>query len=88
VNGTLMHISNPHLPFGGVGESGMGAYHGRHGFLTLSHSRAVHTRSTAVDPPLSYPPYTPKKERILRKAIGLADPRDVMAKARSALRRR
>jgi aldehyde dehydrogenase (NAD+) len=88
VNGTLMHISNPHLPFGGVGESGMGAYHGRHGFLALSHSRAVHTRSTAVDPPLTYPPYTPKKERILRKAIGLADPRDVMAKARSALRRR
>ncbi|MFZ9629359.1 MAG: aldehyde dehydrogenase family protein [Ilumatobacteraceae bacterium] len=88
VNGTLMHISNPHLPFGGVGESGMGAYHGRHGFLTFSHARAVHTRSTAIDPPLLYPPYTEKKERLLRKGLSMADPRDVMAKARAALRRR
>ena len=87
VNGTLLHISNPNLPFGGVGESGMGAYHGRHGFVTFSHSRAVHTRSTAIDPPLLYPPYTEKKERILRKAMGMPDLRDVMARARSVLRR-
>lgn len=88
VNGTLMHISNPYLPFGGVGESGMGAYHGRHGFLALSHSRAVHTRSTSIDPSLMYPPYTAKKERLLRKGMSLSDPRDVLARARAALRRK
>lgn len=83
VNGTLMHISNPHLPFGGVGESGMGAYHGKFGFDTFSHHRAVHSRSTRLDPALMYPPYTAKKEKVLRKGMGMPDPRDVVAKARS-----
>jgi aldehyde dehydrogenase (NAD+) len=88
VNGTLMHISNPHLPFGGVGESGMGAYHGRYGFDTFSHTRAVHTRSTAIDPALMYPPYTDKKMKLLRRGIAMADPRDVVARIRSSLRGR
>ncbi len=87
VNGTLMHISNPHLPFGGVGESGMGAYHGRFGFETFSHQRSVMTRSTRLDPPISYPPYTAKKEKLLRRGLGMPDPRDVVAKVRSKLRR-
>lgn len=88
VNGTLMHISNPHLPFGGVGESGMGAYHGRFGFDTFSHTRSVHTRSTSLDPALMYPPYTAKKEKVLRKAMSMADPRDVVARLRSSLKGR
>ncbi len=87
VNGTLMHISNPHLPFGGVGESGMGAYHGRFGFDTFSHQRSVMTRSTRLDPPMTYPPYTAKKEKLLRRGLGMPDPRDVVAKVRSKLRR-
>lgn len=87
VNGTLMHISNPHLPFGGVGESGMGAYHGRFGFETFSHQRSVMTRSTRLDPPMTYPPYTAKKEKLLRRGLGMPDPRDVVAKVRSKLRR-
>lgn len=85
VNGTLLHISNPHLPFGGVGESGMGAYHGRHGFDTFSHQRSVFTRTTKLDPALMYPPYTAKKFRVLRKGMTMADPRDVVARLRSAL---
>jgi aldehyde dehydrogenase (NAD+) len=88
VNGTLFHISNPNLPFGGVGESGMGAYHGKFGFDTFSHLRAVHTRSTKIDPPLMYPPYTEKKEQLLRKGIALPDPRDVMARATGSVRRK
>jgi aldehyde dehydrogenase (NAD+) len=87
VNGTLLHISNPNLPFGGVGESGIGAYHGKFGFDTFSHQRGVHTRSTKVDPALMYPPYTAKKESILRKGMALPDPRDVAAKARHAFRK-
>jgi coniferyl-aldehyde dehydrogenase len=42
VNGTLLHIAQDNLPFGGVGASGMGAYHGRDGFLRFSHARAVY----------------------------------------------
>ena len=83
VNGTLLHISNPALPFGGVGESGMGAYHGKFGFDTFSHQRSVHTRSTKIDPALMYPPYTAKKEKVLRKGMVMPDPRDVVAKTRS-----
>jgi aldehyde dehydrogenase (NAD+) len=41
INDVLIHLANPHLPFGGIGQSGMGNYHGHHGFLTFSHSKAV-----------------------------------------------
>jgi aldehyde dehydrogenase (NAD+) len=88
VNGTVMQVSNPHLPFGGVGESGMGAYHGEAGFLTFSHEKAVFERSTRIDPPLLYPPYTPAKSAAIRAAYRLPDPRDLAAKAWARLRRR
>ena len=52
VNDTLFHIANPYLPFGGVGPSGMGAYHGEHGFQTFSHSKAILTKPTWLDPSL------------------------------------
>lgn len=87
VNGTLLHISNPNLPFGGVGESGMGAYHGKFGFDTFSHRRGVHTRSTKIDPAMLYPPYTAKKQKLVRKGMTMPDPRDVAAKVRGAFRR-
>ena len=87
VNGTLMHISNPNLPFGGVGESGMGAYHGKFGFDTFSHRRGVHSRSTKLDPAMMYPPYTSKKEKLLRKGMGMPDPRDLFARLRGAIRK-
>jgi aldehyde dehydrogenase (NAD+) len=88
VNGTLFHITNPHLPFGGVGPSGMGAYHGKFGFDTFSHQRSVHRRSTSVDPPVLYPPYTALKERVVRAGMRAGDPRDAVARLVGRLRRR
>ena len=87
INGTIMHISNPHLPFGGVGESGMGAYHGEHGFDTFSHRRSVHERSTRLDPSLLYPPYSQRTFAFVRKGLTLPDPRDLAARARGSVRR-
>ncbi len=56
VNDTVMHLLNPRLPFGGLGESGMGACHGRAGFDTFSHRRSVLRRGTRRDPAFRYPP--------------------------------
>jgi aldehyde dehydrogenase (NAD+) len=67
INGTLMQGVTPGLPFGGVGESGMGAYHGRFGFETFSHMKGVLDRATWLDPSFTYPPYTKLKDRILRR---------------------
>ena len=69
VNDTLMHIANHHLPFGGVGASGMGAYHGEFSFYTFSHAKAILKRGTWIDIPVRYPPYTPQKLAILRKMM-------------------
>ncbi len=69
VNGTLLHLAVPGLPFGGVGPSGMGAYHGRAGFDTFSHGKGVLDRTTRLDPPVTYPPYSRWKERLLRKVL-------------------
>lgn len=60
VNDPLIHFGNHRLPFGGVGESGMGAYHGRKGFDTFSHSKAVSKRGNWSDPPVRYAPYKGK----------------------------
>lgn len=88
VNGTLFHVANPHLPFGGVGPSGTGAYHGRWGFETFTHRRAVYTRGTRLDPSLLYPPFTAAKEKMVRRGIALPDPRDLPARARARWRAR
>ncbi len=66
VNDTLVHLSSSHLPFGGVGTSGMGTYHGYYSFLEFSHKRAVMERSTIVDVPLRYPPYSGKLPLVKR----------------------
>lgn len=57
INDTIVHIANDRLPFGGVGNSGMGSYHGRLSFDAFSHRRAVVTTPTRIDPPLRYMPY-------------------------------
>jgi aldehyde dehydrogenase (NAD+) len=67
VNATLLHLAVPELPFGGVGESGSGAYHGRTGFDTFSHRKSVLQRPTRPDPSVMYPPYTRLKDRLLRR---------------------
>lgn len=69
VNDVLTHIVPPSLPFGGVGASGMGAYHGEYSFTTFSHQRSVLRKSVRVDIPILFPPYTEKKEKIIRKVL-------------------
>jgi aldehyde dehydrogenase (NAD+) len=66
VNHTVMHFLVPELPFGGVGASGTGAYHGRAGFEELSHRKPVLRRGLRPDLSLTYPPFTEAKERLLR----------------------
>ena len=65
VNSTLLHIGPPELPFGGVGPSGIGAYHGQAGFDTFSHLRSVYERNVRPDPPVLYPPATAMKRRLI-----------------------
>lgn len=60
INDTIMHVSSNHLPFGGVGYSGMGSYHGKASFDTFSHYKSILNKSTALDIPLRYPPYKGK----------------------------
>lgn len=57
VNDTVVHLSIPRMPFGGVGESGMGGYHGKFGFETFSHHKSILKKSLLLDIPLRYPPY-------------------------------
>ena len=58
INDTIMHIANEKLPFGGVGPSGMSAYHGKESFKIFSHYRSVVTTTTLLDLPFRYMPYT------------------------------
>lgn len=69
INDTLMHISNHHLPFGGVGNSGLGKYHGKFGFDAFSHQKAILDKSIYLEPELKYPPYTDGKLKILKKLL-------------------
>jgi len=66
VNDVCMHCGNSELPFGGVGNSGIGAYHGKYGFDTFSHLKAV-LQKGGSDPALRYPPYTPFKLNTLKR---------------------
>jgi len=68
INNCVFHVANHHLPFGGVGKSGMGAYHGFHGFERFSHKKGVLKTATWIDIPLTYAPYG-NKLKILRKII-------------------
>lgn len=64
INDTMIHPTNPSLPFGGVGPSGMGSYHGEFGFKCFTHLKPVMHCSTLMDPKFRYPPYTPKARKI------------------------
>jgi aldehyde dehydrogenase (NAD+) len=66
INHLVYHLIVPELPFGGVGTSGTGAYHGRWGFETFSHRKAVLRRTTRPDPSIAYPPYTRLKQKLMR----------------------
>jgi len=67
INHVVVHLAVHGLPFGGVGASGMGAYHGKHSFDTFSHRRAVLKKATALDAAIMYPPYTDSKEGWIRR---------------------
>jgi aldehyde dehydrogenase (NAD+) len=67
INGTIMHIGNSAMPFGGVGPSGMGAYHGRFSYETFSHRKAVLKRGFRFDLKLMYPPYPEWRTKLVRK---------------------
>jgi aldehyde dehydrogenase (NAD+) len=69
INDGFMFAANPNLPFGGVGNSGTGAYHGKIGFDNFSHLKTVMKRSFWFDVPLRYPPFTSKKFKLLKKLI-------------------
>jgi aldehyde dehydrogenase (NAD+) len=66
INDVLLHIANKNLPFGGVGESGTGRYHGRESFRAFSNLKAVMKSSPRIDIPVKYPPFSKTKERILK----------------------
>ncbi|KRA37803.1 MULTISPECIES: aldehyde dehydrogenase family protein [unclassified Nocardioides] len=67
INHCAIHYLIPSLPFGGVGASGMGAYHGEWGFQALSHRKSVAAKGFRPDPSLVYPPYGPKARALMRK---------------------
>ncbi len=64
INDTLMHLANPNLPFGGVGLSGMGQYHGKYSFDTFSHDKSYTFKSTRLESSLYFPPYKGKLKYI------------------------
>jgi coniferyl-aldehyde dehydrogenase len=69
VNQTLMHLIPPDLPFGGVGDSGMGAYHGKYGFDAFSHRKSVLKKASRPDLKLLYPPYKPTVEKLVKRIM-------------------
>ena len=66
VNDTIMHIATHNMPFGGVGNSGMGSYHGKFGFDTFTHRKSVVFKPNFLDLPLRYQPYSKWKDKIIR----------------------
>ena len=66
INDTIIHLATCAMPFGGVGESGMGGYHGKTGFETFSHFRSIVDKKTWMDLPIRYQRYSRMKERLLR----------------------
>ncbi|GAA4425206.1 aldehyde dehydrogenase [Pontibacter saemangeumensis] len=66
INDTISHLANPNLPFGGVGASGMGSYHGKSSFDLFSHQKSILQRGTWLDLPLRYPPYRNRLQMLRR----------------------
>jgi acyl-CoA reductase-like NAD-dependent aldehyde dehydrogenase len=66
INDTVIQIASPHLPYGGVGTSGMGRYHGKKSFETFSNMRSVVVKSNLLDLSIRYPPYNKIKEAVIK----------------------
>jgi aldehyde dehydrogenase (NAD+) len=69
INNAAVQLGNPHLPFGGVGRSGHGSYHGRFGFEAFSHKKSILDSGTWFDPPFKYAPYSESALRMLKKVM-------------------
>jgi len=69
INDTVIHIATSHMGFGGVGHSGMGSYHGKKSFDTFTHYRSIVRKSTWLDLPFRYFPYTERKFRLIRRVL-------------------
>jgi aldehyde dehydrogenase (NAD+) len=67
INDTVLHYGNPHIPFGGTGQSGYGAYHGFHSFETFSHKKGILKKGNWLDVPVRYAPYTESKMKWLKR---------------------
>lgn len=67
VNDTVSHVGNPYIPFGGIGNSGMGSYHGQYSFLTFSHKKGIYKKPAGINNTLIYPPYTKKQLNLIKK---------------------
>lgn len=70
VNDTIIHLATAQMPFGGVGASGMGNYHGKAGFETFSHRKSIVDKKTWIDMPVRYQPYTRMKDLLIRRMLG------------------
>ena len=66
VNDTVVHLSNPNMPFGGVGYSGMGSYHAKQGFDTFTHEKSTLRKALWLDIPVRYAPYNEKLVKVLK----------------------
>lgn len=71
INDALMHLANLNLPFGGVGQSGMGSYHGKAGFRTFSHYKSILDKSTLIEPNLKHSPMTQTKFNWIKRIFRL-----------------
>ncbi len=69
INDTLIHLATSAMGFGGVGESGMGSYHGKHGFETFTHRKSIVDKKTFPDLPMRYQPYTAWKDKMIRMFV-------------------
>ena len=71
INDTIIHLATSNMGFGGVGESGMGAYHGKVGFDTFSHKKSIVDKKTWLDLPMRYQPYRSFYMRMIRIFLGV-----------------
>lgn len=69
VNDTIVHLASPYMPFGGVGASGMGSYHGKKGFETFSHRKSVVEKFKFPDMPMRYQPYEEWKDKLIKRLL-------------------
>ena len=66
INDTIIHLATSRMPFGGVGHSGMGDYHGRDSFRCFTHDKSIVKKALWLDLPMRYTPYSKKKETLIR----------------------